>query len=144
MNVEYIYTDPVTDCVYSTDQEVIVYPIPTADFTLSETNVCVDGTHEITVTYTGIAQSSASFNWLFGSASIISGSGIGPYTLTWSSGTGSENIFLTVTQNGCTSPTEMTSTTLTQPLEVPVINCTNINNNSISFDWQDVEGALSL
>ncbi|MBP7497676.1 MAG: hypothetical protein KA792_08450, partial [Bacteroidales bacterium] len=53
-----------------------------------------------TVTFTGIASPSAIFNWDFGEAEIISGSGVGPYILKWSS-TGKKTINLSIKET-CT------------------------------------------
>jgi hypothetical protein len=52
----------------------------TCTFTVAEI-VCVD--QDVKVTYTGSAPETASFTWSFNNATIISGSGRGPYMLHW-------------------------------------------------------------
>ncbi|MFZ4548861.1 MAG: hypothetical protein ACOYN4_15540, partial [Bacteroidales bacterium] len=52
----------------------------TCTFTAAEI-VCVD--QDVKVTYTGSAPETASFTWGFNDATIISGSGRGPYMLHW-------------------------------------------------------------
>ena len=45
----------------------------------------------------------ATFNWDFDGATVISGSGIGPYTIYWAE-PGMHYVGLTVSENGCSSP----------------------------------------
>jgi len=73
--------------------------IPTADFTAAD-SVCVF--EETTVTYSGNASAEAQYDWDFDGATVVSGSGQGPYTLFWET-EGLKNISLTVTENGVTS-----------------------------------------
>ncbi|MEE4257838.1 MAG: FG-GAP-like repeat-containing protein [Bacteroidales bacterium] len=73
--------------------------IPTADFT-AEDSVCV--LVETTVTYTGNASADAQYNWDFDGATIVSGSGQGPYSLYWEA-EGLKNLSLIVSENGVTS-----------------------------------------
>lgn len=68
-----------------------------ADFEVSTTITCTN--KNIQVTYTGDADDNASFSWSFGGASIVSGSGKGPYVIRWPT-TGSKTVVLTVTQQG--------------------------------------------
>ncbi|MBS1566016.1 MAG: gliding motility-associated C-terminal domain-containing protein, partial [Bacteroidetes bacterium] len=56
-----------------------------------------------TITYTGGAPATASYNWNnFAGATVQTGSGSGPYTIVFGS-PGSYNLQLEVTQNGCSS-----------------------------------------
>lgn len=86
--VSYIYDD----CI------VTVNDFPTSDFDMS-TTICSADT--ATVTYTGTASASAQYNWDFDNATIISGSGQGPYQLQWSNA-GNHTVTLSV-DNGCLS-----------------------------------------
>lgn len=54
------------------------------------------------VTFTGITQGAATFNWNFGNAIISSGTNQGPYMLHYAN-FGQQQIILSVTENGCTS-----------------------------------------
>jgi hypothetical protein len=54
--------------------------------------------------YAGNAPSSATFTWGFDGATIVSGSGIGPYTVVWNSG-GWKTVTLTVVYNSLTCNT---------------------------------------
>jgi len=78
---------------------VIVHPIPTSDFTV-QSPVCVG--NPSTITYTGTATSSATYAWGFDGGTIISGSGQGPYQVSWGSD-GIYNVTLGIMENGCLS-----------------------------------------
>lgn len=85
-------------------------------FTLSPNPVCEN--NAVTVTYTGPSPAGANYTWGFDGGTVASGSGQGPYQVTWT-GSGTKNITLDVVDNGCTSPQ------VTQPLTInpsPVAN----------------------
>jgi len=79
---------------------VNVTNIPGSDFTLANKMCSLDTT---IVTYTGIASDTANYIWDFGDATVISGSGQGPYNLQWSN-SGNKSISLQV-EEFCYSPT---------------------------------------
>ncbi|MCF8373132.1 MAG: T9SS type A sorting domain-containing protein [Bacteroidales bacterium] len=83
---------------FSTPISVIISP--TSTFITDKDNLPVNDT--LLVTYIGNCDTSAIFTWDFDSAIVLSGSGMGPYQLTWAS-QGSKIISLEVTQNGVTS-----------------------------------------
>lgn len=78
---------------------VTVNTVPTATF--SYKNQLCEGIED-TVKFTGSAGAGAKYNWNFGNANVISGSGAGPYIISWQ-GSGNKNISLTVEENGCIS-----------------------------------------
>jgi len=82
-----------------TYQPVTVNAVPTSTFYTSSP-VCLG--QNTPVTYTGTGNAGAVYIWTFDSASIASGSGQGPYQISWNS-VGTKNITLTVIENGCTS-----------------------------------------
>ena len=86
-------------CSDQTTFNLLVNPIPTSLFVLP-TSVCENA--PFIATYNGSASGSANFNWNFGAANVVSGMGVGPYSLT--SAAGNQAIGLTVTENGCVSP----------------------------------------
>jgi len=87
-------------CTDSTTFAVAINPLPNSPFTLPP-DVCAG--NDVTVSYTGTASATATYNWNFGGATIISGSGQGPYVINWNI-PGNPIVSLTVTENGCTSP----------------------------------------
>lgn len=86
-------------CSATDDITITVNAVPTSDFTLSSP-ICIGGTSSIN--YTGTASPLATYNWDFDSGTIGSGSGQGPYQISWSNPS-TYNISLSVTENGCTS-----------------------------------------
>lgn len=87
-------------------QQVTIYAIPTSTFTLNPaTSACENA--PVTVQYTGSASTAANYNWNFNGGTVGSGSGQGPYSISWPT-TGNPTVSLTVTENGCTSnPTQV-------------------------------------
>ncbi|MGB1206192.1 MAG: PKD domain-containing protein, partial [Chitinophagales bacterium] len=138
--ITYDYIDTASNCDYSITQDVTVFPIPTADFTLSDTEVCADGTSEITVTYTGSAAISADFVWDFGDANATA-QGNETYTLTYSNGSTNGDISLTVTENGCVSTPFILNVNISEPLETPNVSCIGSTTNSVTFSWVAVANA---
>ena len=73
----------------------------TASFT-TESPICVGASS--TITFTGIALSGATFNWNFGGGTVVSGSGSGPYEVSWTS-PGAKTVSLEIVQFGISSGT---------------------------------------
>ncbi|MBI5540988.1 MAG: hypothetical protein HY951_13065, partial [Bacteroidia bacterium] len=94
-------TITVTDtlCDFTTTQNVQVFSQPSSTFSLVD-NIC-QGT-STTYTYTGTSPSTATYNWNFDGGTVISGSGQGPYDVSYATA-GTYNITLSVTDGGCTS-----------------------------------------
>ena len=89
-------------CSAQESVEITVLPGPTATFTVGGP-ACVN--EPVTVTYTGSAAGGATYVWDFGTGTIVSGNGQGPYQISWAN-SGQQNVTLQVTENGCTSPVE--------------------------------------
>ncbi|MFN8436945.1 MAG: gliding motility-associated C-terminal domain-containing protein [Cytophagales bacterium] len=116
--VEILPINPTTSRVYTlislSDQacnatslsgsmNVQVNPSPKANFTLSKTGVCEN--ESVTVTYTGSDAGSAVYNWNnFNGATVNSGTGSGPYDISFIS-SATKNIKLVVTEGGCADST---------------------------------------
>ena len=94
-----------------TQLQVIVNPIPTADFTVTSP-ICLDGL--ATVTYTGSANATSVYNWNFGGGITPIQVGQGPFEVSWLT-PGTKTITLDVNALGCQSPT-FTQTLTVLPL----------------------------
>ncbi|WP_291039767.1 gliding motility-associated C-terminal domain-containing protein [Dyadobacter sp. 50-39] len=73
-----------------------------ADFSISPNPVC-GNTANVEVKYTGAIPSPGTgydFKWDWDGATVVSGSGMGPYVLNWPTG-GTKNVSLTVTSQSC-------------------------------------------
>jgi len=101
--------DTTISCVGATNScvgqpatvNISVFPTPTSPFSISPLTMCEGG--QSTVTFTGTAGAGATFDWDFSGGTIISGSGSGPYVISWANA-GTKNVTLSITENGCTSP----------------------------------------
>jgi len=83
-----------------TNHSIAVSATPTNTFSVSDLNICEGETP--TITYTGSGTIGATYTWDFGSGVVLSGSGQGPYVVSYSND-GSESISLIVSEGGCTS-----------------------------------------
>lgn len=94
----------------NTDQVVVtVNPIPTSNFTLSKTNICIG--EPITVTYAGNMGPLSGYNWGFDGGTVVSGTGQGPYQISWPAD-GTADVSLWVSQSGCFSDTTVKTVTI--------------------------------
>lgn len=87
-------------CLDDTTINVTVISNPTSTFTVT-TPVCAG--IPSTITYTGNAPPNATYAWDFDGGNVVSGSGQGPYQISWLTG-GTKDITLTVTVGSCSSP----------------------------------------
>ncbi|OQP56652.1 gliding motility-associated C-terminal domain-containing protein [Niastella populi] len=122
------YTVSGTDnngCAVSATVPVTVNTAPSSTFTVTPANTCLGITQ--TVTYTGNATGTATYNWFgFAGATVQSGSGQGPHTILFNSAA-SYNLQLQVTENGCVS----TVTTNPVVISPPVTASFTVNEASV-------------
>lgn len=131
-------------CVYAINEcgegpstcfTVDIQPTPESEFTYPN-DACVDST--ITITFSGSAGPNAIYTWDFDNPTTVVGSGVGPYTVSWST-PGDKVINLLVDEPGCA--TDFASGIITvSNLLTPTINCSS-TINSVTFTWDDVAGA---
>lgn len=114
-------------CTASDNVVINVYDI-TSPFTVTSP-ICLENTS--TITYTGNATSSATYNWYFGGGTLVSGSGAGPLEVQWSNG-GTYNITLTVDEPNCN-----TSTQTTMNVNVIDVTASKIENNPLCYGSSD-------
>lgn len=95
---------------------VTVVDVPTSDFEIDQP-ACFGDT--VLISYTGNAAINATYNWDFGiDPIIISGTGQGPYEVTWYS-SGNKTVTLWV-DNGCTSNTTYNDITISESPDIDV------------------------
>jgi gliding motility-associated-like protein len=99
---EFEWTEQHLTPTCSNSDRVIIefYPVPTTTFTYNQ--IACNGDHT-TITYIGNVGATATYNWNFDGATIVSGSGQGPYEIYWTTA-GTHSIALQVSANGCDSP----------------------------------------
>lgn len=120
--VNYIQTATITgttSCPTTDTVTVTINPTPTSNFTVSPSTICAFA--PVTVTYTGNMGAGATYNWNFDGGTVVSGSGQGPYQVTWTTG-GVRTITLDVSQFGCNSTTTPKNVTV---LPSPTITSLN-------------------
>ncbi len=123
-------------CFYTDTTSVVVNSQPSASFTATGP-ICEDDIS--IVTYTGDGTAMATYDWDFGSGTIVSGADAGPYEISWADG-GNQTISLTVTENACASDPFSTTVEVVDSLVAPIITCDS-DNTSITFSWNAVAGA---
>ncbi len=127
----------VWGCTSTASAAVAVTPDATATFTAPQA-ICSNSS--ATVTYTGDANSTATFDWNgFAGATVESGSGAGPYTIDFSQ-PGTYNLILSVSENGCTVIDSM-PITVGGTASAPVVVTQTVTTSSVTFTWQSVPGA---
>ncbi len=101
VNITYVVSaDSGASCILHDTVVVTINPFPTSPYTITNNSGCSGDTLQIK--YTGNSSASATYSWNFAGATILTGSGQGPYSLTYPSA-GSFPISLTVSQSGCVS-----------------------------------------
>lgn len=103
----------VTDhgCTATASATVTINPAPTPAFTLSPSTTACQG-QAVAVTLTGATSGTATYTWNFHGGTVISGSGAGPYSVSWNTA-GSQSVDLTVTDGGCSGTAATQSVTIT-------------------------------
>jgi len=138
----WILGETLEGCADSIKIATALYPKITADFNFNKFIVCADGEDFITITFTGDTENSntAIFNWNFDGGIAIPGTGRGPHQVSWNDTESSKIIALEVIENGCSAEAQQ-NIILSSPLPTPIVNCTESSTNSVSFDWEDIEGS---
>jgi|GEM_PF-481657 len=96
-------------CSDTGTQTVIVKTRPVASFTAAPQRFCQRS--QDTVTFTGTAGNTATYNWNFDNGTVVTGTGAGPYILQFPTA-GTHPITLTVVDNGCSSSTATSTVTV--------------------------------
>ncbi|MFK7903785.1 MAG: gliding motility-associated C-terminal domain-containing protein, partial [Chitinophagales bacterium] len=120
-----------------------VHSVPNPTFDLNPFSICADGTSEATITFTGsIYSNNAVFNWNFNGGTQVSGQAPDPIGVVWDGLSGTANVSLSITENGCTSSIETESIILEQPLAAPNVICAETTSSSVRFEWQHIDFAF--
>jgi len=127
--------------------------ILSSEFQINPDTVCPKG--PVNIIYTGNASASATYYWDFGYATILSGSGQGPYTVQWPYG-GFAAVSLYVEENGLASDTTTNDllvlfdpnfTIVPSPNDTVSVNDTIIltgDIESVSYLWSTGETTQSI
>lgn len=105
----YIVTATTGSCSASDTVLVSIYPDIDNSFVVSTHNACANDV--VTVTYAGTVSPTATYTWNFSGANVLSGSGAGPYQLSWAA-PGTYTVSLSTTDNSCTATASSTTITV--------------------------------
>ncbi len=128
------------NCTYRDTAIFQVFDIPTADFSFDQASICI--TDQTTLTYSGSAATSATYNWDFGSATASPGTGPGPHQLSWTTA-GTQSVSLTVTENGCSSPLVLQNILVIDTLAPLSLSCGIATLNSSMVNWTAITTAIA-
>ncbi|MBI5539736.1 MAG: T9SS type A sorting domain-containing protein [Bacteroidia bacterium] len=95
----FIWTETNGGCVDSDTVTINFQSVPTSTFA-AESPICLGDSG--VVVYTGTGGFMSTYSWNFGTATVLSGTGVGPFYVTWSAA-GIYDISLVVQNNGCMS-----------------------------------------
>lgn len=127
-------------CFYNASIQIAVYNTPTAVFAATPDTICV--LNETTISYEGNASSSATYNWDWGTANAVPGTGQGPHQVSWPQA-GTHTISLWVSENGCVSDTLSQEIVVEPTLEAIAVNC-EATYSSVLFSWSPVANVDSF
>jgi hypothetical protein len=88
-----LWVEIPNSCNSDTTIQSYTFP-PTATFKMSAGYSAVNT--PVTITYQGLAKANSNFAWNFNGGTVLSGSGAGPYQVSWAN-TGAKNVTLTLT-----------------------------------------------
>ncbi len=117
------------------DCNVTVNSIPTSDFDIPAQSCSSD---TVVVNYTGNASATAIYNWDFGIATVISGSGPGPYELLWTDD-GLQTVSLYV-DDACISGTTSKNINI---LQSPLVNVSAIPTSILWGTTSNLHGSMT-
>jgi gliding motility-associated-like protein len=100
--------------------------------------LCEGGTTN--VSFTGTAGGGATYNWNFGNATVLSGSGAGPYSLQWMTAT-QDQVVLSVTENNCTSADTISVTVNAIPTSVFTVDNSACIDQPVGITYTGSAGA---
>ncbi len=112
VNLTYAVTATKGSCVLTDTVNITINPIATSSFIPTVTTACIS--QPVQFAYTGNAPANANYNWNFGGGSVISGSGQGPYYVSYPNA-GTYTISLIVNVGGCPSPVTTAQVTVNLP-----------------------------
>lgn len=134
-------------CPATVEQTIVVKPELFATFETQASTICENA--PFTVLYTGNASPSATYTWDFDGATVLNGTGAGPYDVSWT-GMGAKNITLTVNDAGCLSEPYSSGLSVLQspaaafsadiqegcaPYEVQFTNNSSNQSSSVTYNW---------
>ena len=136
------YSLTVSDsgCSTSSIKPIIINSFPVASISTIP-DFCTGDT--ISINYTGTGSVSAIYNWNFGNGNLISGTGAGPYQLSWSNQF-ADSVKVFVNDNGCKDTAFSIFHSYQQPIAALSFTPTvcELANNTVSFTGSAIAGSV--
>lgn len=148
---EYVVTVTRPDGCSNEDTVLVgITPPPTVDFDMQPVGCAGE---PLLVEYTGNASPAAQYLWDFGGGVVTNGSGGGPLAVLWTT-PGIYDVFLTVSWNGCISPTDTGQIEILGPPAVnagsDVVICSGDSAQigapslpGITYSWSPINGVAN-
>ena len=149
-NITLQVTDNGCPASSTATQTVTVEQPPTADFSVTPASICQG--QVVNVAYTGTAPAGSNFAWTWGGGTVLTGSGSGPYTVSFNT---AGTINLAVTSGTCNAVTSSKPVTVT-PLpdasftadtlsgcDPLLVRFTSTSQNATSLLWNFGDGNTS-
>ncbi|MEN0003463.1 MAG: gliding motility-associated C-terminal domain-containing protein [Bacteroidota bacterium] len=124
-------------CADSLTQTITVGTSPTANFSVSETLLCLD--ESTMVSFTGMASANADLSWSVDGLPNPASDALS-FELNWAT-PGTYTIQLQVTDEGCVSEVVTQTVEVVAPLAIPLPICGNVSTSGLQFDWAAIPGA---
>lgn len=124
-------------CSASDSLLIRVFAVPEADLMVNRSELCLlDST---LITFAGQAGPAATFSWDFDGGTILSGSGRGPYLVSWPD-PGTYDVNVSVTENNCNSLDngQVDIVEVVAPLDDLTLRCGENSLSTLSFNWQEL------
>jgi gliding motility-associated-like protein len=122
--------------------DVKVSEVPSSAFEMPA-EICIDSILNIEYIGGDGTSSTSEFTWSFNGGIILNSASpltAGPFELEFPAA-GTYDISMYLTEEGCQSPTEIQTVTVTEPFVIPTIDCFSMTNGvSFSFDGTIVDG----
>lgn len=131
------FTFTEQSCPYNVNVLINTHNPPIARWIADEYLVCQD--QIVHIDFNGVLPRTSTAIWEFDGATVISGSGFGPYQLRWDT-PGIKQVTLRAVDAVCESAPFVGSIEVEAPLEIPNISCES-NPISVRFFWDPVPNA---
>jgi gliding motility-associated-like protein len=133
------YTYDLNDCLSNDSLQIVILPTPVANFQLPPTACSSD---ETLISFTGTASNQAVFSWFFDDANVLSGSGRGPFTLSWPS-SGQRVLSLSIVDGPCSSGLFRDTIYVAPAIDSFVVTCLP-GQTQISYRWNRLPDSVQV
>lgn len=132
------YRNHVGSCFHMDSLEIDVIALPSYELTYPDV-FCLTDTIDVMINGDDLEEQN--ITWDFGEANIVSGSGLGPYELSWDT-SGIQSIGVTVSEDICVSEQVFHDVQIDVPLDTPDFLCQS-TFTTLEYTWNDIDFATA-